>query len=223
MPNVAVILAGCGVKDGSEIHEATLTLYFLDQLGANVDIYAPNRPQYHVVDHVNDKPDMNQQRNILQEAARIARGNVTSLTELNVNDYDAIVFPGGFGAAKNLCDYAINGLNMSVEDDVANVITAAHEANKILGFICIAPVMAAKLISDVTVTVGDDSDTAKHIEQLGGYHQVAPVSAVVWDETNRVASTPAYMSGESIKDIGEGIKALCELVCAKVADTTAVH
>ena len=219
MSNVAVILAGCGVKDGSEIHEATLTLYFLDEAGANVLIFAPNRSQYHVVDHQTDEESLGEKRNILTESARIARGNANPLSELNIDAFDAIVFPGGFGAAKNLCNYAVEGPNLSVQEDIADIIIRAHVAKKILGFICIAPVMAAKLIPGVCVTVGGPSDTAKHIEQLGAIHQNSQVDEVVWDEAHRVASTPAYMVGPSIKDIGSGIKALCDVVVAKTVAT----
>ena len=216
MSNVAVILAGCGVKDGSEIHEATLTLYFLDQLGANVQVFAPNRAQHHVIDHHSEEENGAVQRNILTEAARIARGDIKPITELNVNDYDAIIFPGGFGAAKNLCDYAFQGPNLTVQEDVKAVIINAHDAQKVLGFICIAPVMAAKLIPGVTVTVGGPSDTAQHIQELGAIHQVCNVDEVVWDEEHLIASTPAYMVGPSISDIGSGIKALCEVVLSKI-------
>jgi enhancing lycopene biosynthesis protein 2 len=216
MSNVAVILAGSGVNDGSEIHEATLTLYFLDEAGANVQIFAPDRPQHHVVNHLRDHESFGEKRNILTESARIARGNAKPLNELNMNAFDAIIFPGGFGAAKNLCSYALEGANFSVHEDIANIITQAHEAKKVLGFICIAPVMAAKLIPGVCVTVGSASDTSKHIEQLGAMHQSCRVDEVVWDEEHRVASTPAYMVGTSIKDIGAGIKAMCEVVMANI-------
>ena len=215
MSNVAVILAGCGVKDGSEIHEATLALYFLDEAGANVQIFAPDRPQHHVVNHQTDDESLSEKRNILTESARIARGNVSPLSELNIDAFNAIIFPGGFGAAKNLCNYALEGANFSVQEDIASIITQAHEANKVLGFICISPVMAAKLIPGVCVTVGGASDTSKHIEQLGAIHQISQVDEVVWDEQHRVASTAAYMVGTSIKDIGAGIKALCDVVMDK--------
>ena len=215
MTNIAVILAGSGAKDGSEIHEATLTLYFLDLLNAHVQCYAPNRPQLHVVNHVNDATSDQPPRHILEESARIARGNVKPIDEIDLSQYDAIIFPGGFGAAKNLCDYALKGADCSVQDDVARVVTAAHAAGKVLGFICIAPVIAAKLIPGVTVTVGQPCDTASHIESWGATHQTATVNESVWDAANRVASTPAYMLGPSIKDVASGIESLCKTVVEK--------
>ena len=212
MIKVAVVLAGSGVKDGSEIHEATLTLYFLNELGVSYTCFAPDRDQHHVVNHLNEQEQPNEKRNILTEASRIARGDILALDQLKTNEYDAILFPGGFGAAKNLCDYAIKGLEFSVFNDVEKVIKSAHQNRKVLGFICIAPVMAAKLIPGVTVTIGSECDTSEHIKQLGGVHKVCSVDEVVWDEKNNVVSTPAYMLGPSIKDIGSGIKLLCQEV-----------
>ena len=220
MTTIAVILSGCGVKDGSEIHEATLALYFLDKLGATVKCFAPNRAQAHVVNHHNDQADDTSNRNILQEAARIARGEIAALDTLDVSQFDAIIFPGGFGAAKNLCDYAFKGADFSVQPDIASLITQAHQQKITMGFLCIAPMLAAKLIPGVTVTVGQAGDTAEHITQLGGIHQVAKVSEVVWDEKNKVASTPAYMLGPSISAIGTGIEALCQSVVQHATTTS---
>ena len=215
MTKIAVILAGSGVKDGSEIHEATLTLFFLDQLNVNYDCYAPNRNQFHVVNHVNDQDNSDESRNILLESARIARGHIEPIEKLNVNLYDAIIFPGGFGAAKNLFTYAIDGSDFKVHSDVEVVIKSAHDQKKVLGFICIAPVMAAKLLPGIKVTVGKDGPTAQDIKNLGAIHQECQVDDVVWDDDNLIASTPAYMVGPSIKDIGLGIKKLCEIVVNK--------
>ena len=218
MINVAVILAGSGVKDGSEIHEATLTLYFLDQLGINVQCFAPNRNQHHVINHLNENEE-NENRNILNEAARIARGDILPITELNLDEFDAIVYPGGFGSAKNLCDYAIEGKNMTVFEDVAQIIKSAHLDKKVQGFICIAPVMAARIIPGVTVTIGEEGDTANDVRSFGAIHKECSVGDIVWDEKNNVLSTPAYMLGPSIKDIAIGIKKLCEEVNLKCKET----
>ena len=211
MSHIAMVLAGSGVKDGSEIHEATLALYFLERLGATVQCYAPNREQVHVINHLTDDTQPTS-RHILEESARIARGNVKPVDTLDVTTYDAIIFPGGFGAAKNLCDYAFKGAECSVAPDIAPLITQAHTLKKVLGFMCIAPVIAAKLIPGVTVTVGQECDTAQHIEQLGGIHQISNVDDAIWDDHNKVASTAAYMLGSSIKEVATGIEAFCELV-----------
>lgn len=215
MSKIAVILAGAGVKDGSEIHEATLTLFFLDELGCDVQCFAPNRNQYHVVNHLTDEESLNSERNILTEAARIARGNVLPIDKLVINDYDAIIFPGGFGSAKNLCNYAIKGQTFDVFPDISKVIIDGHQAKKVMGFICIAPVMAAKLIPGVRLTVGHSNETVNHVKVLGASHQDCPVEEVVWDQVNQVVSTPAYMLGPSIKDIGAGIRRLCQTVHEK--------
>ncbi len=222
MIKAAVILAGCGVKDGSEIHEATLTLFFLDQLGFHVDCFAPNRNQHHVIDHLNEEEMPKSTRNILLESARIARGKVSAIENCNVKDYDAIIYPGGFGSAKNLCNYAIKGSEFDVFPDISRIILSAHKLKLIQGFICIAPVMAAKLIPNVKLTVGNSGDTANHIEDLGAIHQPCSVSSTVYDDVNNVVSTPAYMVGPSIKDIGAGIQQLCETIYQKCHEKSKV-
>lgn len=212
MANIAVVLSGAGVQDGSEIHEATLTLYFLECLGVNVQCFAPNRPQHHVVHHVTGEPVPDQKRNILQESARIARGDVLPLTALDVNAWDAILLPGGFGAAKNWCDYAFKGEKMTVADDMAILIMRAYASGKVLGCMCIAPVILARLLPGVQVTVGHACEASKHIEIWGGRHIEAAVDEVVWDDNHRVASVPAYMLAQSIQEVATGIEALCHVV-----------
>ncbi len=215
MLKAAVILAGCGVKDGSEIHEATLTMFFLDQLGIKFECFSPDRDQHHVINHFNNEEEPKEKRNILFESARIARGQVTPIEKLRVKDFDAILYPGGFGSAKNLFSYAIKGNNFEVFPDISRVVLDAHKSKIIQGFICIAPVMAAKLIPNVRLTIGNDGDIATLIESFGAIHQPCTVNNIVWDETNKVVSTPAYMIGPSIKDIGSGIQLLCQTIYEK--------
>ena len=145
---VGVVLAGCGYLDGAEIHEATLTLLSLDKRGVTVKAFAPDKPQMHVVDHQKTEPQEGEVRNVLQESSRITRGDIQPLSEFNADDVDALIFPGGFGAAKNLCNFAVEGPNMSVEADVSAAIEAVHGQGKPLGFICIAPVIGAKVLGE---------------------------------------------------------------------------
>lgn len=212
MAKVGVILSGCGVFDGSEIHEATLTLFFLDKKGAEILIMAPNIEQRDVIDHLKQQP-VSEKRNVLTEAARIARGNIKDIKDVKADDLDALIFPGGFGAAKNLSDFALNGENCTLNPDVERLIKEMHAKGKPMGFICIAPVLAAKAIGNkVQVTIGNDPNVAKAIEKMGAYHVECPVDMVVVDKKNKIVSTPAYMLASSIKELESGIKMLVDNV-----------
>ena len=204
---VGVVLAVCGYLDGAEIHEATLTLLSLDKRGVTVKAFAPDKPQMHVVDHQKTEPQEGEVRNVLQESSRITRGDIQPLSVFNANDVDALIFPGGFGAAKNLCNFAVEGPNMSVEADVSAAIEAVHGQGKPLGFICIAPVIGAKVLGDkgVKLTIGHDEGTAEAVESFGAKHVPCDVTDAVLDADHKVASCPAYMLGPSIAPVAEGI------------------
>ncbi len=212
MAKVAVVLSGCGVFDGAEIHESVITLLALDRAGAEVVIAAPDVDQGHVVNHLEGAPAEGETRNVLVESARIARGAVIDLADLNVDDVDAVIFPGGFGAAKNLCTYAFDGPELKINPEAARVTLETVRAAKPLGTICITPVLTAKVLADsgfgVTVTVGNDADTAGHIESFGATHQACPVDDIVVDAKTKVVSTPAYMLAGSIKEAAAGIDKL---------------
>jgi len=215
MAKVGVVLAGCGVMDGSEIHEAVCVLLALSQANAQYQCMAPNTNQMHVVDHVKGQPVAGQTRNVLVESARIARGDIVALDSVNVADYDAFIFPGGFGAAKNLCTFAVEGANCSVQRDVARLVREAHAAGKPLAFVCIAPVIGAKVLGsdfNVQLTIGDDADTASAIDSMGGQHLICPVREAKVDTKNKVVSTPAYMKAQSVADVYEGVKRTVEEV-----------
>lgn len=124
---VAMILSGCGVYDGSEIHETVLTLLRLSQQGAQVQCFAPDKPQMHVLNHLNGE-EMNEQRNVLVESARITRGEVKDVRELKASDFDALILPGGFGVAKNLSDFAVKGSDCTVDADVLAAIGQFRDA-----------------------------------------------------------------------------------------------
>lgn len=209
MAKIGVILSGCGVFDGTEIHEAILTMLALERSGADVVYYAPDAPQMHVVDHSTGTPS-SEQRNILAESARISRGNIKPLSEADAQTLDAVIVPGGFGAAKNLCTFAVAGASMEVRQDVARLLESMFAQKKPLGFICIAPVIAAKLFSGagVVVTVGAAGQASEAIEAMGAVHIVKSAEEVHVDEANRIVSTPAYMVGQSMSEIAVGIDLL---------------
>jgi enhancing lycopene biosynthesis protein 2 len=208
MPRVGVVLSGSGVFDGSEIHEATLTLLFLDKKGAEIVIMAPDGEQRDVINHLKQEP-IKEKRNILVESARIARGKIKNIKDIKADDLDALIFPGGFGAAKNLSNFAEKGENCTVHPEVERLIKEMHSQGKPMGFICIAPVLAAKVLGNkVQITIGNDKNVASAIEKMGAYHIECPVDMAVIDSKNKVVSTPAYMLAESIKDLESGIKML---------------
>ncbi|ABC81468.1 isoprenoid biosynthesis glyoxalase ElbB [Anaeromyxobacter dehalogenans] len=211
---VGVVLSGCGFLDGAEIHEAVCTLLSLDRRGAKLIATAPDVEQLHVVDHVKGAPAEGERRRVLVEAARLVRGRITPLSAVSGRDLDALVFPGGFGAAKNLCTFAIEGRAMRVLPEVERIVREVRGAGRPMGFICIAPVIAARILGPegVKVTVGNDRDTAAAIESWGAHHVDCKVEDAVVDERLKVASTPAYMLGPWIAPVATGIDKLVSAV-----------
>lgn len=206
---VAVVLAGSGVYDGSEIHEAVITLLALDQAGASVECFAPDIEQMHVVNHLTGEVAEGESRRVLVESARIARGQIKEIKQASVDEFDAVIIPGGFGAAKNLCDFATRGAEMEVNEDVLAFARAMHDAGKPLGLMCIAPSMAAAICGDgVKCTIGTDADTAGALESMGSVHQTAAVDEIVVDSEHRLVTTPAYMLAERISEAAAGINRL---------------
>ena len=219
MKRVAVILSGCGVFDGAEIHESVLTLLALDRANARAVCAAPDVLQHHVVNHLTRQPAQGETHNVLVESARIARGHIVPLSQLKVADVDAVILPGGFGAAKNLCNFAIKGAEATIQPEVARLLKEMAAAKKPIGAICIAPALiAATLGKEVhpQVTIGTDAGTAAAITATGSTHQDCPVREFVVDKANRIVTTPAYMLAESIGEAAEGIektvKAVLELI-----------
>ena len=215
MKRIGVLLSGCGVKDGSEIHEATLTLYYLGRLGVEYTCIAPDAPQASVVNHVTGEVTT-ESRNMLIEASRIARGPVSSLTEINADDISALIIIGGYGAATNLSDYATAGKNMTVRPDLTALILAMHQARKPVGALCIAPVILAKVFGEAgiaaEISIGNDVNVATDIKSLGVSHVIKLVDEVHVDTTNRLVTTPAYMLAQNIAEIGPGIRKAVETV-----------
>ena len=223
MPKVGVILSGCGVFDGSEIHEAVAVLYALDRHGAEIVCLAPNI-ELQEIDHVKQEPTGNT-RGVLREAARIARGDITDLATVTGDQFDAIVLPGGFGAAKNLCDFASKGAQCAADEQTARVLREAQRAGKPLGFACISPALAARVFGKElgpNLTIGDDKGTADAIEAMGAVHQNCGVEDIVVDNRHRIVSTPAYMRPQRVTEVFTGIGKMVDKVLEMAEQPAAV-
>ena len=218
MKNIAVILSGCGVFDGAEIHESVLTLLAIDTAGARYTCAAPDINQAQVINHLAGAPSEGESRNVLQESARIARGDIKPLSEIDPADFDAIILPGGFGAAKNLCNFAFDAANLEVEPTLATLLTKAHELGKPLAFACIAPAIAAKLFGPkgLEFTIGNDAGTAEALAAHGGTHVNCPVDEIVIDETLKIVTTPAYMLAQRISEAHAGLTKMVNATLALV-------
>jgi len=201
--NFAVILSGCGHQDGAEIHEATLTLWAIHKNGADFQCYAPDIKQHHVLNHINGQ-EMSEKRNVLIESARIARGKIAALATFAPDSADGLVIPGGFGAAKNLCSYAFDGAQCTVNPAVASAIRAMRAAGKPIGALCIAPVILAKVLGNVTLTIGQDQGTADNLAAMGARHQPTMQGEIAVDLEHKIVSTPCYMLNSRIDQIAEG-------------------
>ncbi|MBN1158349.1 MAG: isoprenoid biosynthesis glyoxalase ElbB [Bacteroidales bacterium] len=201
----AVVLSGCGVFDGSEIHEAVMTLYAIVKNGGSYDIFAPDIRQHHVVDHYRHQ-ESNETRNVLAESARIARGKARPLSQFDPGKYDGLIFPGGMGAVKNLCDFVVKKSKCTVNKDVEQAIRQMASRKKPIGACCIAPVILARVLGNVKVTVGNDMSTARALEEMGATHQVTSSGEVAVDETHKVVTTSAYMLDADIAHIAVGIE-----------------
>ena len=209
MKKFAIILAGSGVYDGAEIHEATLTMLAIMQQGGAYEVFAPDIPQHHVINHLTGK-EMNETRNVLIESARIARGDIKDLKEFDAENFDALILPGGFGAAKNLCNFAFKGADCEVNPEVAGAIKDMHAANKPIGALCISPVIIAKVLGEVELTVGQDEETIEKVEEMGGQHIRTTHGDVVYDSDHNVFTTPCYMLEADILQIYEGTSNIVE-------------
>jgi enhancing lycopene biosynthesis protein 2 len=202
-----VVLSGCGFKDGAEIHESVLTLLALDRADCEIQCFAPDVDQARVVNHITDE-ETGESRNVLVESARIARGEIRDLTEASADDLDALILPGGFGAALNLSNFAAKGPDADVNESLAALLRAMHDAKKPIGAICIAPGTVAVALGErkPTLTIGNDEGTAQAIEACGASHEACPVDDFVVDRENRIVTTPAYMLGPSIRNVADGIE-----------------
>lgn len=206
MKKIGVVLSGCGVYDGSEIHEAVLTLLAIDRQGCEAVCMAP-AGGFAVTNHLTGQQG-GEQRDVLVEAARIARGKIRDIKEVKAAELDAVIFPGGFGAAKNLSDFAVKGAAAVVNADVARLLKEMAAAGKPIGAVCIAPVLLAAVLGreySPTVTIGNDAGTAAEIVKCGAKHQECQVSGFVVDRKNKLVTSPAYMLANRISEVAEGI------------------
>ena len=215
MAKIGVLLSGCGYLDGAEIHEAVLTLLAVHEAGAEAVCMAPDIEQSKVVNHITGE-DMPEKRNVLVEAARIARGEIRDIADVKGGELDAFVMPGGYGAALNLSDFAVAGPDMKVHPEVERMISEIHNAGKPIGTICISPAIVAKLIPGVKLTIGDDEGTSQALEKMGCKHENCVVTGIVVDDEHRVVSTPAYMLGPWVNDVWQGIRECVREVLQRV-------
>lgn len=217
MKKIGIVLSGCGVYDGSEIHEAVITLLAIARAGAQAVCFAPDKPQLEVINHLRNEKVVDE-RNVLIEAARIARGAIIPLGQANADELDALIVPGGFGAAKNLSNFAVSGTECLVDNDLRRLTRALHDQGKPLGFMCIAPAMLPKILDmPVRLTIGTDIDLAEMLEDMGAEHVPCPVDDIVVDEEHKVVTTPAYMLATRIDEAAAGI----EKLVARVLDLSA--
>lgn len=212
--NFAVILSGCGARDGSEINEVVLTLLALEQLGSGYQCFAPDIDQKEVVDHLTGQSSTDLKRNLLKEAARIVRGKIKPIGDCCVDEWDGVIVPGGFGVAKNLSTFAYDGAALKIEPEVLSILTAFKNAKKPAGYICIAPVLAPLVYGKgIVLTIGNDANTIAIIETLGGVHKNTNVDGITVDAAHKVVTTPAYMLANSITEAKSGIdKLVAELI-----------
>ncbi len=216
MAKVGVILSGCGVYDGSEIHETVIALLALDRVGAEVVSMAPDMKQT-VVNHLTGEQVEGVSRNVLEESARIVRGEISDIATIKAVDLDALFIPGGFGAAKNLCDFAFKGTDCEVHPEVARLIREVAAAKKPLAAVCIAPALVAKVLGtdmNPQVTIGTDEETAGAVVAMGAGHVACPVDEFVIDEENKIITSPAYMLAGSISEVAEGIEKTVDALMA---------
>ncbi len=220
MPKVGVILSGCGYLDGSEITESVITLLALDRAGAEVFCFAPSIEQRQVSNHLTGELTT-ESRNVLTESARVVRGKISDLSKANANELDALILPGGFGAALNLSSFGIEGASANIHDGLATLLREMHEQKKPIGGICIAPALLALALGDdkPLLTIGDDVTTANELEKLGAQHKDCVVQGAVTDEQKKIVTCPAYMYEAPIKDIASGIETLVEEVIRLCGDS----
>ena len=200
---IGVVLSGCGFQDGAEIHESVLTLLSIQKNGAEYVCFAPDIPQHHVTNHISGE-NMNETRNVLTESARIARGKISPLNTFDPAKIDALIFPGGFGAALNLSSFATQGTNCSVNEDVAKAIGSMIEQKKPIGALCISPAIMAKVLKGAELTIGQDKGTAKTLEEMGAKHKTTNPGEIVVDPKFKLVTTPCYMLESTIPQIAEG-------------------
>ncbi|MDR2039978.1 MAG: isoprenoid biosynthesis glyoxalase ElbB [Bacteroidales bacterium] len=209
MKKFAIVLSGCGVYDGAEIHEATMAMLAISKRGHQYQVFAPNIPQHHVVNHITGE-EMPEKRNVLVESARIARGNIEDLTNFDASQYDILLFAGGFGAAKNLSDFAFKGDGYTVIQEVSKAIREMHNAGKPVGAMCVSPILIADVLKGVELTLGSPCGASDAAEKKGAIHHTTSHCEVTVDKKHKIATTPCYMLDANISQVAEGADNLVE-------------
>lgn len=215
-PKFAIVLSGCGVFDGSEIHEAVCTMLAVEQTGCNYQCFAPNTWQARTIDHFTGHAVAiagdEDNRNVLAESARICRGNIKDLAEFKAKDFDAIIFPGGFGAALNLSDFGVKGAECDVNVEVRRAIEESYKAGIVIGAMCIAPTVIARVLGKegITLTIGNDKNVAQGLEKMGAHHEAKGATEVSVDAEHKIVTTPCYMLASSLREICEGTRNLVD-------------
>jgi enhancing lycopene biosynthesis protein 2 len=180
----------------------------LDKCGVEIELFAPDIEQYHTVDHDSGK-ELDQKRNVLVEAARIARGKIKKLKDADSSKLDGIIIPGGFGVAKNLSTFAFEGARAKVNSDFEKLVKNMFNEKKPIGAICISPAVLCLILKDkgIHVTIGNDRATVEEISRLGAHHVVTSADGFYVDGDNKIVSTPAYMYEETtISKVSKGIE-----------------
>ncbi len=216
MAKVGVVLSGCGVYDGSEIHESVMTLFYLEKKEADIVCMAPDKDQMHVINHLDGEVSAGEKRNVLVESARIARGDIKDITKVDAEELEALILPGGFGAAKNLSDFATAGKDCTVNPAVKSLVKNMYQREQPIGALCIAPAVVSKIFEDTAaepeLTIGSDMDTADALEEMGSRHTEAAVEETVVDRENKIVTTPCYMLADGVLDVSKGVKKLVDEV-----------
>jgi len=218
--HVALLLAGCGVYDGSECTEAISLILHLERHGCTFDTFAPNKDQYHTVDHTTGSATEEPRRNVMVESARIVRGKIQDIKEFDITKYDAVVAPGGFGAMKNWCSYAIDGADKyKIDDDVKKMLTDCLDAKKVLALTCIAPMLLPKIKPGLKFTLGKIAGdnfpyagTATDAISMGANHVECDNKDIVVDEENKIVTCPAFMQDGKFYDVYVNIGMLVDKV-----------
>jgi enhancing lycopene biosynthesis protein 2 len=205
----AVMLAGCGNKDGAEIHESVLTLLSIDKAGHQYQCFAPDVPQARVLNFLTNE-EMPEKRNVLLESARIARSKIRPLADFAQKDFDILVMPGGSGVAYNLCTFATDGDRMSILPQVESAVRAMHQAGKPIGALCISPVIIAHVLKKVSVTFGKDEKINAIFQKSGARTTNTEARDIVIDHDNKIVTTPCYMLDARISEISQGIEKLIQ-------------
>jgi enhancing lycopene biosynthesis protein 2 len=215
MKKMAGVLSGCGFLDGAEVQEVVLTMLAFQRFDVSIDWFAPDNYQYHVIDH-KTSGEMSEKRNVLRESARIVRGEVRDLSELKIEDYNGLVMPGGYGVAKNLCNFAFKGADMEVMPLIADLIQRVHQQHKVMAFMCIAPILPAFILGKIgrypIVTIGSDADIIKAVSSWGASHEITRPEKICVDLGNRIVTTPAWNAADDLLQVADGINSLAEKV-----------